>query len=147
MGVQREISHMKRRVIALRRFIAPQRDIINMILVDHPGFISQETKTYFRDIHDHLLHILDTIEVHRDLLSGAMESYMSQISNQLNEIMKVLSIVATVILPLTLLSGIYGMNFDAMPGIHHRLGFWFVVGFMFLVGFLLVAFFRRRRWL
>lgn len=144
--VQEEIFRVRRQLISLRRFIAPQREIINTVLFEPSPLISVDNKAYFRDLHDDLLLIMDTLEIQRDLLSGAMEGYMSQVSNRLNEIMKVLSIVATIILPLTLLSGIYGMNFDWMPGLHHPLGFWFLLGAMLLMVILSVAFFKRKGW-
>jgi magnesium transporter len=102
---------------------------------------------YFRDVYDHAVQVIDTIETYRDMLSGMLDIYLSSISNRMNEIMKVLTIIATVFMPLTFLAGVYGMNFKYMPELDWRWGYMALWGVMIVIAIFMLIYFRRKRWL
>jgi len=140
---------VKRNALRLRRATLPQRDIMNRLSrAEFPKLIREETSVYFRDIYDHLVRIEYLVEAVRDLADGALNTYLSVVSNRLNEVMKVLTAAATIFLPLTLVSGIYGMNFtdNQFPGFAEPWGFAVVVGCMIAIGVGMLAYFRYRDW-
>ena len=144
-----EIFQMKRLLVGLRKGISPQRDTFARLMggiAELPG-LEQEDERYFRDIYDHLIRISDLIDSYRDLLTGAMDVYLSTVSNRLNSVMKQLTIIATVFLPLTWLTGFFGQNFGFMVG-HRRLGDFVGLGVVseLLVLAALLVFFKRRGW-
>jgi len=141
------IFKLKRDVTSLRRITGPQRDIFNRLSRDSFPVISRRSAPYFRDVYDHLARISDLSDSYKDLTAGLMEAYLMVVSNRLNEIIKVLTLSATIILPLTVITGIYGMNFDFMPGINWRYGYFFVLGVMAMVGLGLLFFFKKRKWI
>ena len=141
------IFSLKRDVTALRRITAPQREIFNRLSRDSFAVISRRAAPYFRDVYDHLFRISDLAESYKDLGTGLMEAYLMVVSNRLNETIKVLTLIATIMLPLTLITGIYGMNFEYMPEIKWRYGYFYVIGIMALVGLGLLFYFRKRRWI
>jgi magnesium transporter len=102
---------------------------------------------YLRDVHDHTVQVIDTIETYRDLISGMLDIYLSSVSNRMNEVMKVLTIIATVFIPLTFIAGLYGMNFRHMPELEWRWGYPVVWLIMMIVAILMVLYFRRKKWL
>jgi magnesium transporter len=145
-----QVFSMKRQLVALRKVVTPQRDMFAALLsgrFDIPG-IDEESERYFRDVYDHLIRISDEVDTYRDLLTGAMDVYLSTVSNKLNVIMKQLGIVATVFLPLTFLTGFFGQNFGWLVGRLGSTATFFVLGLgldlVAVVGF--VVFFRRRGW-
>ena len=109
--------------------------------------VTKTTALYLRDVYDHTIQVIDTIETYRDLVSGMIDVYLSSISNKLNEVMKVLTVIATVFIPLTFITGIYGMNFQYMPELEHPLGYFAALGFMLLLGLLMFLYFRKKRWI
>jgi magnesium transporter len=145
-----EIFQMKRLLVTMRKAATPQRDAFASVMggvAELPG-LDQEDERYFRDIYDHLIRISDLIDSYRDLLTGAMDVYLSTVSNRLNSVMKQLTIIATIFLPLTFITGFFGQNFDWMVG---HIGSWPVflglgVGSELVAILALVAFFKRRRW-
>jgi magnesium transporter len=140
---------IKRNAMRLRRATTPQREIMNRLSRgEFPALVHEDTRIYFRDIYDHLVRIEYLVEGLRDLADGALNTYLSVVSNRLNEVMKVLTAAATVFLPLTLVSGIYGMNFDEnqFPPFDSAWGFGAVVAGMLFIAFSLLAYFRYRRW-
>ena len=146
-GLIHEIFKAKRSTFALRRHIGPLREVLN-ILTNRPcGYIRPETQLYYRDVYDHTIRLMESVDTTRDLLAGVLETYLSQTSNRMNRVMKQLSIVATVALPLIVIAGIYGMNFSRMPLIHDPLGFWVAVGSMGIVSLAIVGWLKRRKWL
>jgi magnesium transporter len=145
--VLRRISQRKRDLLNFRRVVAPQREVIAQLTRGEVPFIRESTRLYLRDVQDHLNRAVETIEIYRDLVQGARDIYMSSISNNLNQIMKTLTVVSVIALPMTIVTSFFGMNFEAIPGIHSKVGFWWVVVIMFaLVGGLLFLF-RLKRWL
>lgn len=142
----KHIFSVKNDILFLRRFIAPQRETINLLAKGDHSFINQSTGIYFRDISDNLMFILDTIDTYRDTLGGALDAYLSNISQKTNEIMKTLTIIATIVMPLTLITGVYGMNFRYMPEITWRYGYFGVCGLMALVAVGMLAYFKKNKW-
>jgi magnesium transporter len=144
-----DIMLVRRNALRLRRATTPMREIMNRLSRhEFPQFISPEAATYYRDIYDHLVRVEYLVEAVRDLADGALNTYLSVVSNRLNEVMKVLTAAATVFLPLTLISGIYGMNFarNQFPPFESSWGFPAVVAGMVVLAFGLLAYFRHRGW-
>lgn len=141
-----EIFALKKLLLRLRRFTVPQRETLSLAVHhEHPA-IDERTRYYLRDVVDHLFRINDALEVYRDLIAGAADTYISRVSQRTNETIKVLSIIATVMLPLSFLAGLYGMNFEHLPGASSRFGFPAMVGAMATLAFVLLALFWRRGW-
>ena len=142
-----EIFKAKRSAFAFRRHIGPLREVLN-VLTNRPSvYIRSETQLYYRDVYDHTIRIMESVDTTRDLLAGVLETYLSQTSNRMNKVMKQLSIVATIALPLIVVGGIYGMNFSAMPLTHHPLGFYWALGSMVAISSVMVWWLRKNRWL
>jgi magnesium transporter len=146
--LSRRILDAKRDVASLRRVVAPQRDVMSRLARREFVDISTEMSFRFRDVYDHLVRIADDALIFQDRLTGILDAHLSNISNQLNEVMKVLAVVATIFMPLTLLTGIYGMNvpLPRFPG-GDGLQFWWLSGISVAVIVLMLAWFRRRRWI
>lgn len=142
-----KLLSLKREVLQARRMLGPLRDTMNVVVRrDFPN-IRPECRIYFLDLYDHLIRLFDICDTQRELLSSAMEAHLSQVSNRLNEVMKVLTIMSTILMPMTLISGIYGMNFRFMPELNWRFGYPWALGLMLTVSLLMLAYFRRRKWL
>ena len=147
------MHEVKRDLLTLRRAIWPLRETINSLVREPSPFISDETRVYFRDCYDHTIQIIDLLENYRDVASGLMEVYLSSVSNRLNEIMKILTMFTAFFIPLSLIAGIYGMNFNTarspfnMPELNWYFGYPFVLGLMAAVALGMVTFFRRKGWL
>lgn len=141
------IYGLKGNVIALRRSIWPLREgISNLSRISSP-LLSGTVSVYLRDVHDHTLHVIDTLETYRDILTGMLDTYMSSISNKMNEVMKVLTIIATIFIPLTFIAGIYGMNFKYMPELKWKWGYFAVLAVMAVVLVVMLIFFKKKKWL
>jgi len=142
-----EIMDLKRGVLRLRRISSKQMDVLYRMSRGEYSLIDQPMLPFFRDVHDHLVRVTDLAENYRDLISGALEAYLSVVSNRLNEIMKVLTIFSAVMLPLTFIAGVYGMNFENMPELHSRYGYYAVWGIMVVVAVGMLSFFWKRGWI
>ncbi|MES2138701.1 MAG: magnesium/cobalt transporter CorA [Bacteroidota bacterium] len=143
----KQLHHMKREMIFLRKAVWPMRELINNLERSETELIKPSTDIYLRDLHDHAVRVIDTVETFRDLLSGMMDIYLSSVSNRMNEVMKVLTIITTIFVPVTFIVGVYGMNFDFMPELHSKWGYpltWFVI--IITIGSLLI-YFRRKKWM
>lgn len=139
---------LKRSLVTMRRAAAPLRDIFSILMRRDVALVRPETLVYFRDVYDHLLRITDMIDTHRDLLTGAVEIYMSVVSNRLNEVVKVLTVITAVFAPLAVITGIFGMNFEhAFPPFDWRYGFAALLAVMAAVVAAMLYLFRRRAWL
>ncbi|MCP4632627.1 MAG: magnesium/cobalt transporter CorA [candidate division Zixibacteria bacterium] len=141
-----EIFRIKKDLISLRRSTNPQRDILSELSSREIEYITPKTKTYFRDVFHHVWRIADTIDTYRDLLTGALESYMTILSNRMNDVMKTLSVVATIMLPLTVLTGIFGMNFEYMPGLTYKIGFYVMMIVMLVIIGFMAYYFKKKHW-
>jgi magnesium transporter len=146
-GLLHEIHALKRQMISLRKSVWPLREVVSGLERMETPLIKKSTGVFLRDVYDHAIQVIDTVESFREMLTSMVETYLSSVSNRMNEIMKVLTIISTIFIPITFLVGLYGMNFLHMPEIRWRWGYAFVwalilgsVGTMF-------AFFRRKKWL
>lgn len=148
-----EIFDLKRELLSLRRAIWPQRDVLSSLLRDESSHIEKETLVYLRDTYDHAVQVMDMVETFREVASSLMDLLMTQASNRLNEVMKVLTIVSTIFLPMTFIAGVYGMNFDtnasgwSMPELKWPLGYPFSIALMLLSAISLLLYYRYRGWL
>ena len=145
--ILRTICTMKRDMILLRRSVWPLREVINELERGESSLIKESTEIYLKDVYDHTIHVIDTLETFRDMVSGMLEIYLSSISNRLNAVMKVLTIIATIFMPLTFIVGLYGMNFKYMPELPWRWGYPAVLLVMAAVGVSMIVYFRRKKWL
>lgn len=141
------IFDLRRTVAHLKRVATQEREVlIQMSRGDFP-FVSERAQVYFKDIYDHLYRIVEGTDNHRETLNVMVQVYVSMISNQLNHTMRVLTLIATIMLPLTVITGIYGMNFDFMPELHWKFGYPLVLLLMLVVSIVMISYFRRRKWL
>ncbi len=144
--VSATIFEWKTKVAHLRRRTGPQREIM-MSLANRPHpLIPTKVQVYFRDVYDHLIRIHDNLESYREILQGAMDSYMTQVSNRMNQVMKTLSIVATIMLPLGILTGLYGTNFEILPGSKEPGGFWIFLAIIVVFGLSATMYFKVKKW-
>jgi magnesium transporter len=147
-----KIYQIRRELLALRRAIWPQRDAINILIRDECSLINNDVRVYLKDCYDHAVQIIDVIETYRELTSGLMDVYLSTVSNRMNEVMKLLTVISTIFIPLTFVAGIYGMNFNPnaspfnMPELNWYLGYPLCWGVMLAIASSLVVFFWRRGW-
>jgi magnesium transporter len=148
-----KIHEVKKELLVLRRAAWPQREVVNALERQEPPLVHKETKLFLRDLYDHSIQIMDILETYRDLASGMLDVYLSSVSNRMNEVMKVLTVMASIFIPLTFLVGIYGMNFDPqagpwnMPELHWRFGYPFIMLLMLGLGGGMFVYFRRKHWL
>ncbi len=143
----KKIHALKRDMIYLRKGIWPLREVISMLTRGDYKLVKKETIRYLHDIYDHTIQVIDTVETYREILSGMVDVYISSMSNKMNEIMKVLTIIATIFIPLTFITGVYGMNFAHMPEIGWVHGYPFALGLMVLVALVMFLYFRNRKWI
>lgn len=141
------IHAMKREMIFFRKQVWPLREVVGGLARGESSLISEPTEIYLRDVYDHTIQVADTIESLRDVLSGMLDIYLSTISNKMNEVMKVLTIIATIFIPLTFIAGVYGMNFKYMPELEWHWGYYMVWGVMAVVVVTMVLYFKRKAWL
>jgi magnesium transporter len=141
------IHDLKTEMVFLRKSVWPLREIISGLERGESALIQESTGIYLRDVYDHTIQVIDTVETFRDMVSGMLDIYLSSVSNRMNEVMKVLTIIATIFIPLTLIAGIYGMNFQYMPELGWRWGYPMVWLIMLVIGALMLVYFRRKRWL
>jgi len=141
------IQRLKRSLISLRRSVWPLREVVNSVERGDSALIKKATRLYLRDVYDHTIQVIDTIEALRDTVAGILDIYLSSMSNKMNEVMKVLTLVATIFIPLTFIAGIYGMNFKYMPELEWRFGYavvWIVIG---VVVVSMLFHFKKKKWL
>lgn len=143
----KKIYHLKNEVMFLKRTIGPQTDVIGLITRGDFEFISSPNIVYFRNVYDNLVRLNDIVGTSRDIITGAMEAYVSVVSNRLNEIMKTLTVIATIMMPLTLIASLYGMNFKYMPELSSKYGYPVVLGIMIALSAFMLHYFKRKRWL
>jgi magnesium transporter len=142
-----ELYRLKREMIYLRKQVWPMRDLINNMIRSETTLINASSDIYLRDLSDHVTRIIDTVETYRDLLSGIMDIYLSTNANKMNEVMKVLTIMSSIFIPVTFMVGVYGMNFDNMPELKTEHGYYVLWGVMLTTIVGLLVYFKRRKWL
>lgn len=138
---------IRRDLLEVRRSVWPTRELLNALIRDENPLIREATRVYLRDCYDHTIQLMDIVETYREIASGLLDVYLSSMSAKLNEVMKVLTIIATIFIPLSFFAGVWGMNFEVMPELRWRYGYPAALAFMAVVAGLLVWFFKRRGWL
>lgn len=145
--ILQDIHMLKRNMLYLRKSVWPLREVISYLQRSESDLIEDNTGFYLRDVYDHTIQVIDTLESFRDMVSGMLDIYLSSISQKLNEVMKLLTIIATIFIPLTFIAGIYGMNFAYMPELQWKWGYFAVLGVMLMVFIGMIIYFRRKKWL
>jgi magnesium transporter len=143
----RDLTSIKGTLLGLRRAVAPQREAINAMIRDECEFVSDKVRIYLRDTYDHIVQTSEAVETARELVSGLMNTYLSVVSNRMNEVMKVLTIVASIFIPVTFLAGIYGMNFEHMPELAYSWAYPVLIAVMIIIGAGMLVYFRCKGWL
>jgi magnesium transporter len=148
-----KIHTVKRELILLRRMLWPQREVINQLLRGDQALVQEDTLIYLRDCYDHTIQVMDLLETYRDMTGSMLEIYLSSVNNQMNQVMRLLTVIATIFIPLTFIAGVYGMNFDRnagpwnMPELGWHYGYLLIWAIMILVALVMLVFFRRRKWI
>jgi len=145
--ISQQIQDLKREILKLRRAIFPLREIINRLIKSDNPLIEEKTTHFFRDVYDHIIQVTENIDIYREMIWSLMDMYMTTISNKMNEVMKVLTIIATIFIPLTFIAGIYGMNFTNMPELHYKYGYYIVWIVMLVVLIGMLIYFKKKKWL
>jgi len=141
-----KIQSLKQEVLKIRRSAFPFREVVNRLeKIDCP-IIDPKTHSFIRDLYDHIVHVTEFIDLYREMIRGLLDLHMTIMSNKMNEIMKVLTIMASIFIPLTFMAGVYGMNFDNIPELHYKYSYFILWGIMLLVFILMVFFFKRKKW-
>jgi magnesium transporter len=143
----RDIDALKREMIFLRKAVWPLREVINSMGRAESSLIKESTRIYLRDVYDHTIQVIDAIETSRDMLSGMLDIYLSSMSNKMNEIMKFLTIIGTIFIPLTFIAGVYGMNFQHMPELKWRWGYFGLWTVMAGIAAFMLLYFKKKKWL
>jgi magnesium transporter len=143
----KNIHKLKRETMELRRAVWPLREVVNALIRNESNFFRPGTLLYLRDVYDHTVHFIESLESLRDLLAGMLDVYLSSISNRVNMELRALTVVAMLFMPATLIAGVFGMNFKVMPWLSDPNGFWFAVGMMAGIACLMVLIFWHRQWL
>jgi magnesium transporter len=141
-----QIQKIRKEFIYLRRVVYPLREAINKIVKNESGFIDEKNEKYFADVYDHVIHLIDSLDTYKDLTSTMMDLYMNTINYKMNEVMKLLTIITTIFIPLSFIAGIYGMNFDNMPELRWENGYFGVLSIMGVIFILMILYFRFKKW-
>lgn len=142
-----KLHGLRREMLHLRRSVYPLREVVSRFEKIESPDIQSTTRVFIRDLYDHTIQVIETVEVFRDMASGMLDLYMSSVSNKMNNIMKVLTIIATIFIPLTFIAGVYGMNFEYMPELSWKWGYFGIMTIMFLIIIGMLFFFRKKKWL
>ncbi|MDQ3192272.1 MAG: magnesium/cobalt transporter CorA [Bacteroidota bacterium] len=142
-----EINVLKRDFILLRKNIWPLREVLNSLMNIDMAIIHPNTRIYIKDVYDHTIQVMDTIDTYREMLSSILDIYMSSVSNRQNDVMKTLTIIATIFIPLTFLVGVYGMNFQVMPELEWQYGYYTIWTIMIFIAISLLIYFKRKKWM
>jgi magnesium transporter len=145
--VSQNIQNLKREILRVRRAIFPLREVINRIEKNEGQLIHKKTITYYRDIYDHLIQVTENIDIYREMIWSLMDMYMTTISNKMNEVMKVLTIMASIFIPLTFIAGIYGMNFEYIPELKYKYSYFILWGVMIALFVGMIIYFKKKKWL
>ncbi|WP_298556387.1 magnesium/cobalt transporter CorA [uncultured Algibacter sp.] len=145
--ISQKIQNLKREILRVRRAIFPLREVINRIEKNESPLIQKKTITYYKDIYDHLIQVSENIDIYREMIWSLMDMYMTTISNKMNEVMKVLTIMASIFIPLTFIAGIYGMNFEYIPELQYKYSYFILWGVMIIMFLGMLYYFRKKKWL
>jgi magnesium transporter len=141
-----KIQKLKKELIYIRKALYPTRDALSKVVKGESEFVRDENSRFFMDVYDHVVHILDSVDTYKDLTSSLLDIHMNAMNNKMNEVMKVLTVISTIFIPLTFVVGVYGMNFDFMPELRWKYGYYAVWGVMGLLVFGMLGFFRYKKW-
>lgn len=141
-----QIQQLKKEFIYLRKVVYPLREAINKIIKNESGFIEERTVKYYSDVYDHVIHLIDSLDTYKDLTSTMMDLYMNTINYKMNEVMKLLTIISAIFIPLSFIAGVYGMNFENMPELKWQWGYFEVLGLMFAIFVAMVFYFRYKKY-
>lgn len=144
--VFRKIQHIKKELLYLRRALYPLRDALSLLLKEENRFITPECRRFYSDVNDHIIHLTESLEIYRDIVSGLMDVCMTTLNTRMNEVIKVLTIISTIFIPLTFIVGIYGMNFDYMPELRMHFGYPAVMIFMGALVVAMAVYFKYKKW-
>lgn len=142
-----ELQQRRKQIVNMRRSVYPLREVVNKLNRSEFGIISEDTERFFRDLYDHTIQIIETIETFKETVSSLKDVYMTGVSNKMNEIMKVLTLIATIFIPITFIAGVYGMNFEYMPELTWEYGYIIAWGLMILMGGAMLVYFKKKKWL
>ena len=142
-----EIQMLKKKATFLQKSITPAREVISRIERNNHILIQPRCRPYFRDLHDHIIQIAETLSSYRDILWGLTDTYMGAMSNRMNNIMRLLTLISTIFIPLTFIVGVYGMNFEYMPELHYKWAYPACWGVMLVITIGMIIYFRRKRWI
>lgn len=145
-GDIQDVHHLKLEILSFRKAVWPLREEVGALEKSETVLIRPETRVFLRDLYDHIIQVIDMVETFRDILGGIHDTYLSSVSNRMNEIMKVLTIISTIFIPMTFIAGVYGMNFEHMPELKWPFGYYLAWAVMLMVAFSLLFFFKRRKW-
>lgn len=140
------IQRLKKELIYLRRAVYPLREAISLLIKSESGFIEESNVRFYSDVYDHVIHVSDTLETYRDLVASLMDLHMNTLNTKLNEVMKVLTVISTIFIPLTFIVGVYGMNFDFMPELKWKYGYFAVWAIIILMMAFMIRFFKYKKW-
>jgi magnesium transporter len=142
----KQIQKLRKEFIYLRRVVYPLREALNKIIKNENGFIEERNEKYFSDVYDHIIHLIDSLDTYKDLTSSLMDLYVNTINYKMNEVMKLLTIITTIFIPLSFIAGIYGMNFKYMPELEWPFGYFGVLILMGVIFLLMIGYFRYKKW-
>jgi len=142
-----DIQQLKKEVLRIRRAVNPLNEITGRMIRTEEALISEQTKDFIRDLQDHVAQVNESVEMNREMIWGLMDMHMTLLSNKMNEVMKVLTIIATIFIPMSFIAGIYGMNFEYMPELSFKYGYFILLGFMALLIIGMIFYFRKKKWL
>ena len=143
----REVHELRRMMLQIRRAVWPLRELTTSLQRPGLALVYDSSRIYLRDLYDHIIQVMDSVESYRDMLSGMLDIYLSSVSNRMNEVMKVLTIISTIFIPMTFIAGIYGMNFKYMPELEWKWGYFVTMGIMAVIAVGMLFYFRRKKWL
>lgn len=146
-NILNDILRIKTSLIKAKKNSIAQRDVLMVLTKGGRKFVNKKATLYFRDVHDHMVRVCDIIDNYREILTNIIEVHISVSSNKLNEIMKVLTIITTIIMPMTLITSIYGMNFEHMPELHWHYGYPIIISIMFMITFSMLLYFKKKKWM
>jgi magnesium transporter len=141
-----KIQGIKKELIFLRKAVYPLREALSKVLKGETSFVKEENLRYYSDVYDHTVHVIDSLETYKDLTSSLLDIHMNTMNNRMNEVMKLLTVITTIFIPLSFIAGVYGMNFHRMPELEWEYGYPTVLGFMALIGAGMVYYFKRKKW-
>ncbi|WP_371376229.1 magnesium/cobalt transporter CorA [Sporomusa aerivorans] len=142
-----ELHALKQDMLFMRKSVWPVRELVSALERGESALIQETTLIYLRDIYDHIVQVIETVEIYRDMLSGMLDIYLSSVSNRMSEVMKMLTIISTIFIPLTFIAGVYGMNFDYMPELRWQYGYPLILAVMLIMSLLMLRYFQKRKWL